>query len=183
MRSGCSEYLTKPLNVDQVVESLARLSTGRFRRPARSRLPNLWAACWPFWERAAARAPPPWRSIWALPGAPYGKKTHPGSASAASDMSPCIWAKTSANYHFYEVVRNIARLDQALLEGFVIHHAVASTFCPRPMSSTIRPMFPSTTFSAPSASWARTTSTSSSTARTASTTSAWPPSTAATSST
>ena len=37
-----------------------------------------------------------------------------------------------ANYHFYELVQNIARLDETLLQGFVIHHSSCLDILPSP---------------------------------------------------
>jgi len=131
MRAGCSEYLTKPLAAEQFGEALDRL---------RSRL--------------SARKPPEARAtgrILALLGArggagtttlavhlgcflvrQYGKRTLILDEHRRLGHVSLYLGEDDANYHFYELVRNIARLDEILLEGFVIHHSSCLDILPSP---------------------------------------------------
>jgi pilus assembly protein CpaE len=131
MRAGCSEYLTKPVNPDQLSDSLDRL---RARASARKKPP----------------AKPPGR-ILALLGArggagattlavhlgcflvrQYGKKTLILDEHRRLGHVSLYLGEDHASYHFYELVRNIARLDEALLQGFVIHHSSCLDILPSP---------------------------------------------------
>jgi len=131
MRAGCSEYLTKPVVPDQLSESLDRLRA-----------------------RSSARRPPPAKPlgrILALLGArggdgtttlavhlgcflvrQYGKKTLILDEHRRLGHVSLYLGEDQANYHFYELVRNIARLDEALLQGFVIHHDSCLDILPSP---------------------------------------------------
>jgi pilus assembly protein CpaE len=40
--------------------------------------------------------------------------------------------ESDSNYHFYELVQNIARLDEILLQGFVLHHSSCLDILPSP---------------------------------------------------
>lgn len=131
MRAGCSEYLTKPVAADQLSESLDRLRA-----------------------RASARKKPPAKPqgrILALLGArggagtttlavhlgcflvrQYGKKTLILDEHRRLGHVSLYLGEDQASYHFYELVRNIARLDEALLQGFVIHHCSCLDILPSP---------------------------------------------------
>ncbi len=131
MRAGCSEYLTKPLAADQLGEALDRL---RVRLNAR-------------------KTPPakPQGRILAMLGArggagtttlavhlgcflvrQHGKKTLILDEHRRLGHVSLYLGEDKASYHFYELVRNIARLDQTLLQGFVIHHSSCLDILPSP---------------------------------------------------
>jgi len=131
MRAGCAEYLTKPVAADQVAEALDRL---RSRLSVRQPLP----------------AKPSGR-ILALLGArggagtttlavhlgcflvrQYGKRTLILDEHRRLGHVSLYLGEDEANYHFYELVRNIARLDEILLDGFVIHHSNCLDILPSP---------------------------------------------------
>ena len=132
MRAGCGEYLTKPVAADQVAEALDRLRTRSSTR------------------KAAAPKHPSGR-ILALLGArggagtttlavhlgcflvrQYGKRTLILDEHRRLGHVSLYLGEDEANYHFYELVRNIARLDEILLEGFVIHHSSCLDILPSP---------------------------------------------------
>ena len=131
MRAGCAEYLTKPVAADQVAEAVDRL---RSRLSVRQPLP----------------AKPTGR-ILALLGArggagtttlavhlgcflvrQYGKRTLILDEHRRLGHVSLYLGEDDANYHFYELVRNIARLDEILLDGFVIHHSSCLDILPSP---------------------------------------------------
>jgi pilus assembly protein CpaE len=131
MRAGCAEYLTKPVVAEQVSEALDRLRT-----------------------RLSVRQPPPAKPsgrILALLGARGGAGTttlavHLGCFLVRQHRKRTLildehrrlghvslyLGEDEANYHFYELVRNIARLDEILLDGFVIHHSSCLDILPSP---------------------------------------------------
>jgi len=131
MRAGCGEYLTKPVAVDQVADALDRLRTR-------------WSA------RKKTQTKPSGR-ILALLGArggagtttlavhlgcflvrQYGKRTLILDEHRRLGHVSLYLGEDEANYHFYELVRNIARLDEILLDGFVIHHSSCLDILPSP---------------------------------------------------
>lgn len=131
MRAGCSEYLTKPVSVDQLADALHRLKT-----------------------RASARKPPqakPHGRILALLGArggagtttlavhlgcflvrQHGKKTLILDEHSRLGHVSLYLGEDNTSYNFYELVRNISRLDQTLLQGFVVHHSSHLDILPSP---------------------------------------------------
>ena len=62
----------------------------------------------------------------------YGKKTLILDEHRRLGHVSLYLGEDQASYHFYELVRNIARLDEALLEGFVIHHCSCLDILPSP---------------------------------------------------
>ncbi len=62
----------------------------------------------------------------------YGKKTLILDEHRRFGHVSLYLGEDNANYHFYELVRNIARLDETLLQGFVIHHSSCLDILPSP---------------------------------------------------
>ena len=62
----------------------------------------------------------------------YGKKTLILDEHRRLGHVSLYLGEDQASYHFYELVRNIARLDEALLQGFVIHHSSCLDILPSP---------------------------------------------------
>jgi len=62
----------------------------------------------------------------------YGKKTLILDEHRRLGHVSLYLGEDEANYHFYELVRNIARLDEILLDGFVIHHSSCLDILPSP---------------------------------------------------
>jgi pilus assembly protein CpaE len=120
MRAGCSEYLIKPLQVDQLCESLTRLQ-GR------------WVAT----QTAAAKR----GRILACLGTRGGAGTTTLAVHLGTFLTQAYGVKTllidyheqlghvglylglePTRYDFCELARNVARLDSALVNGFLAHH-------------------------------------------------------------
>ncbi len=66
-----------------------------------------------------------------LVGAVWQEDADSGRASPLGHVSLYL-GEDEANYHFYELVQNIARLDESLLQGFVIHHSSCLDILPSP---------------------------------------------------
>jgi pilus assembly protein CpaE len=62
----------------------------------------------------------------------YGKKTLILDEHRRMGHVSLYLGEDEANYHFYELVRNVARLDESLLQGFVIHHSACLDILPSP---------------------------------------------------
>ena len=62
----------------------------------------------------------------------YGKRTLILDEHRRLGHVSLYLGEDEGNYHFYELVRNIARLDEILLDGFVIHHSSCLDILPSP---------------------------------------------------
>jgi len=131
MRAGCSEYLTKPVSVDQLAEALHRLRTrASSRRPARAkpsgRILGLLGA------RGGAGTTTLAVHLACYLARQHGKRTLILDEHRRLGHVSLYLGEDHADYSFYELVRNIARLDETLLQGFVIHHADCLDILPSP---------------------------------------------------
>jgi pilus assembly protein CpaE len=131
MRAGCTEYLTKPVAADQLAEALDRLRArlGVRRKPAAKSLGRILAL---LGARGGAGATTLAVHLGCFLVRQYGKKTLILDEHRRLGHVSLYLGEDRAQYHFYELVRNIARLDQALLQGFVIHHDSCLDILPSP---------------------------------------------------
>ena len=132
MRAGCAEYLTKPVAADQVAEALDRLrarssarKTAVPKHPAGKILALLGA-------RGGAGTTTLAVHLGCFLVRQCGKRTLILDEHRRLGHVSLYLGEDEANYHFYELVRNIARLDEILLEGFVIHHSSCLDILPSP---------------------------------------------------
>lgn len=122
MRAGCSEYLEKPLNAAQLLSSIAR---------QRAR-----------WLGSEAHRGDRSGKVLAFVGVRGGVGVTTLAVHLATFLSKLHGKKTliidqhrhlghvalflgldAPSYNFYEVVRNVERLDKDLLGSFVVHHS------------------------------------------------------------
>jgi pilus assembly protein CpaE len=131
MRAGCAEYLTKPVAAGQVAEALDRLRarlTARVKtqvKPSGRILAMLGA-------RGGAGTTTLAVHLGCFLVRQYGKRTLILDEHRRLGHVSLYLGEDDANYHFYELVRNIARLDEILLDGFVIHHSSCLDILPSP---------------------------------------------------
>lgn len=131
MRAGCGEYLTKPVAAEQVAEALdrlhSRLSTTRAAqaKPAGRVLALLGA-------RGGAGTTTLAVHLGCFLVRQYGKRTLILDEHRRLGHVSLYLGESEGSYHFYELVRNIARLDEILLDGFVIHHSSCLDIIPSP---------------------------------------------------
>jgi pilus assembly protein CpaE len=130
MRAGCAEYLNKPLSVEGLCESLTRL---------RGRLKSTEAV-----RKTAGK-------ILAFLGCRGGAGTTTLAVHLAMFLSSLLGRKVLlvdqhrqlghvglylgldvTSYDFYELVRNVGRLDRILLGSFVTHHGSGLDVLPSP---------------------------------------------------
>lgn len=128
MRCGCSEYVVKPADREQLLEAVARV--GARKREKRDQLSG---------------------QVLAFLGAKGGSgvttlATHLGTLLAKSclrrtaliDLHPTcgeaalFLGMTKHQYHFYELVEGVDRLDSDLLHSFVLHHSSGLDLLPAP---------------------------------------------------
>jgi len=119
MRSGCSEYLLKPLARERVVEALVKHEHKKRERGAPAQRGKVYA----FVGVKGGTGVTALATHLAALAARRGIKTllidqHP----ALGDVS--VYLNLSKHqYNFYELVHNVHRLDSELLEGFVTKHS------------------------------------------------------------
>lgn len=131
VRAGCSEYLTRPLTVDQLAEALDRVrSRLNVQKPVSAKpLGRILAM---LGARGGAGATTLAVHLGCFLVKQHGKKTLILDEHRRLGHVSLYLGEDEANYHFYELVQNIARLDESLLQGFVIHHSSRLDILPSP---------------------------------------------------
>jgi pilus assembly protein CpaE len=131
MRAGCGEYLSRPVAVDQLSEALDRVRSRLSvqKPPAAKPLGRILAM---LGARGGAGATTLAVHLGCFLVKQYGKKTLILDEHRRLGHVSLYLGEDEANYHFYELVQNIARLDETLLQGFVIHHSSCLDILPSP---------------------------------------------------
>jgi pilus assembly protein CpaE len=128
MRSGCSEYLLKPMGREQLLNSVARVGGRR-----RERLQPFKAQVLAFMgAKGGCGVTSLVTQLGALLANSFSKKTlvvdlHPDFGDAALYLG-----LTKYRYHFFELVENNDRLDSELLQSFLAHHSSGVDLIPAP---------------------------------------------------
>lgn len=128
MRSGCTEYLTKPFDRDQLLEALARVG-GRKREKRELTTGQILAF---LSAKGGTGATTLSIHLGAHLAKDHGKRTllvdhHPDLGDAAIYL-----ALSRHQYHFYDLADNTHRLDSEFLQGFVIRHGSGLDVLPAP---------------------------------------------------
>lgn len=128
MRSGCSEYLLKPPVRERVVDSLLKHEQKKKERSA----PAKKGKAYSFVGVKGGTGVTTLATNIAAMAAQSGLKTllidmHPdlGDVSVYLSLGP-------HQYHFFELVHNIHRLDSELLDGFLVKHSSGLHVLPAP---------------------------------------------------
>ena len=128
MRSGCSEYLLKPPVRERVVDSLLKHEQKKKDRSA----PVKKGKAYSFVGVKGGTGVTTLATNIAAMAAQSGMKTllidmHPdlGDVSVYLSLGP-------HQYHFFELVHNIHRLDSELLDGFLVKHSSGLHVLPAP---------------------------------------------------
>jgi len=128
MRSGCSEYLLKPVGREQLLNAVARVGGRR-----RERLQPNKAQVYAFMgAKGGCGVTSLVTQLGALFASSFSKKTlvvdlHPDFGDAALYLG-----LTRYRYHFFELVENTDRLDAELLGSFLAHHSSGLDLIPAP---------------------------------------------------
>ncbi len=131
MRCGCSEYLSKPLDREQLINAMVRIGSRRKEKvdQARAQLLAFMGAKGGCGVTALAS------QMGALLASAFSRSTllvdlHPDFGDAA------LYLKlTKARYHFFELIENIDRLDADFLQAFLIKHSSGLDLIPAPEGS------------------------------------------------
>lgn len=130
MRCGCSEYVVKPLNHDELLEAVARIDSRRRdkRETTKGEVLAFLGAKGGSGVTALAT------HIGAFLARSYARRTllvdlHPTFGEAALYLG-----LTKYKYSFYELAESKDRLDANLLQGFLLRHASGLDVLPAPDS-------------------------------------------------
>ena len=128
MRSGCSEYLLKPMGREQLLNAVARVGGRRKERlqPSRAQVLAFMGA------KGGCGVTSLVTQLGALLSNTLSKKTlivdlHPDFGDAALYLG-----LTKYRYHFFELVENVERLDSELLQSFLAKHSSGLELIPAP---------------------------------------------------
>ena len=131
MRSGCSEYLLKPVGREQLLNAMARVG-GRRRERTQSYRAQVWSF---MGAKGGCGVTSLVTQLGALLASTLSRKTllvdlHPSFGDAALYLG-----LTKYKYHFFELVENHERLDSQLLQSFLGHHSSGLELIPAPEGS------------------------------------------------
>jgi len=128
MRSGCSEYLLKPIGREQLLNALARVGGRRKERaqPFRAHVLAFMGA------KGGCGVTSLVTQLGVLLASSFSKRTlivdlHPDFGDAALYLGV-----TRHRYHFFELVENTDRLDAELLQSFLARHPSGLELVPAP---------------------------------------------------
>ena len=131
MRSGCTEYLTKPLPMGPLVDLLGKLKDRWLSMAHRSTQPNGRVMAF-MGVRGGAGATTLAVHLGSFLARRQGQKTliidqHPGLGHVA-----LMLGIDGHSYNLHELLQNISRLDAMLLKSYVAHHASGADVLPSP---------------------------------------------------
>ena len=131
MRSGCSEYLVKPLDSEQLLNAVARVG-GRRREKKEQAKAQMQAF---IGAKGGSGVTTIATQVGAFLAKSYGRKVllvdlHHDFGDAALYLG-----LTRYRYHSYELVENTDRLDAELLQSFVLHHSSGLDLIPAPQGT------------------------------------------------
>jgi len=128
MRSGCSEYLVKPIDQEQLLNAVARIGG---RRKEKKEHHNARVLTF-IGAKGGSGVTTLVTQLGALLASSYSRKSlivdlHPDFGDAALYLG-----LTKYRYHFFELLENTERLDAELLQSFVMNHASGVDVIPAP---------------------------------------------------
>jgi pilus assembly protein CpaE len=128
MRSGCSEYLLKPIGREQLLNAVARVGGRRKERalPFRAQVLAFMGA------KGGCGVTSVVTQLGAVLASSFSKRTlivdlHPDFGDAALYLGVA-----RHRYHFFELVENTDRLDAELLQSFLARHSSGVDLIPAP---------------------------------------------------
>jgi pilus assembly protein CpaE len=132
MRSGSREYLLKPLDPEQLLQAVARVSGSRKQQKKETGNGQVFAF---IGAKGGSGVTTLVTQMGALLAKTQGKKTlildlHPEFGDAALYLG-----LRKFHYHSFELLQNTDRLDNELLQSFVLHHPSGVDVVPAPQGA------------------------------------------------
>ena len=131
MRSGCGEYLVKPLDREQLVKAIARIGSRRKEKQEQGRAQVLAF----MGSKGGCGTTTLATQMGALLSSSFSRNSllldlHPDFGDAA------LYLKlTKGRFHFFELLENADRLDADFLQSFVMRHSSGLDLIPAPEGS------------------------------------------------
>lgn len=131
MRSGCGEYLVKPIDREQLVKAVARIGARRRDKQEQGRAQLLAF----MGAKGGCGTTTLVTQFGALLSSSFGRNSllldlHPDFGDAA------LYLKlTKTRFHFFELLENTDRLDADFLQSFVMRHSSGLDLIPAPEGS------------------------------------------------
>ncbi len=131
MRAGCSEYLTKPIDREQLIKAVARIGTRRRDKQEQNRAQLLAF----MGAKGGCGTTTLVTQFGALLSSSFARNCilldlHPDFGDAA------LYLKlTKTHFHFFELLENTDRLDEDFLQSFVMKHSSGLQLIPAPEGS------------------------------------------------
>jgi pilus assembly protein CpaE len=128
MRSGCGEYLLKPIGREQLLNAVARVGGRRKERtsPFKAQVLAFMGA------KGGCGVTSLVTQLGALLANSFGKKTLIVDLHRDFGDAALYLGLTKYRYHFFELVENTERLDGELLQGFLARHSSGLEVIPAP---------------------------------------------------
>jgi pilus assembly protein CpaE len=128
MRSGCSEYLLKPMGREQLLNAVARVGGRRKERsqPFRAQMLAFMGA------KGGCGVTSLVIQLGALIAGSVSKKTLIIDLHSDFGDAALYLGLTNHRYHFFELVENNDRLDSELLQSFLLRHSSGLDLIPAP---------------------------------------------------
>jgi pilus assembly protein CpaE len=133
MRSGCGEYLVKPLDREQLVKAVARIGARRKEKQEQGRAQILAF----MGSKGGCGTTTLATQLGALLASSFSRSCllldlHPDFGDAA------LYLKlTKSRFHFFELLENTDRLDADFLRSFVMRHSSGLELIPAPEGSVV----------------------------------------------
>ena len=131
MRSGCGEYLVKPIDREQLVKAVARIGARRKEKQEQGRAQILAF----MGSKGGCGTTTLATQLGALLASSFSRSSllldlHPDFGDAA------LYLKlTKSRFHFFELLENTDRLDADFLKSFVMRHSSGLELIPAPEGS------------------------------------------------
>src|SRR5438874_190751 len=139
MRSGCSEYLVKPLDSEQLLNAVARVG-GRRREKKEQAKAQVLAF---IGAKGGCGVTTIVTQLGALLAKTYSRRVLIVDLHRDFGDAALYLGLTKYRYHAYELVENTDRLDAELLQSFVLHHRSGLDLIPAPQGTEpARPITP-----------------------------------------
>jgi pilus assembly protein CpaE len=133
MRCGCSEYLVKPIDRDQLANAVVRIGARRKERLDQNRAQLLAF----MGAKGGCGTTTMATQMGALLASSFSRRAllldlHPDFGDAA------LYLKlTKTRYHFFELLENTDRMDADFLESFLLRHSSGLDLIPAPEGSVV----------------------------------------------